>query len=63
MGCVRGADGIGLVPATETVRQDVAVGDAAAVPVVSIGNLTVGGTGKTPMVGWIARWFRKRGMR
>lgn len=33
------------------------------VPVVSVGNLTLGGTGKTPMVKWIARWFRARGVR
>jgi tetraacyldisaccharide 4'-kinase len=33
------------------------------VPVVSVGNLTLGGTGKTPMVQWIARWFRTRGLR
>ncbi|MCP4194925.1 MAG: tetraacyldisaccharide 4'-kinase [Planctomycetaceae bacterium] len=33
------------------------------VPVISIGNLTLGGTGKTPMVGWIARWFRQQGVR
>ncbi len=36
---------------------------ACPVPVVSVGNLTLGGTGKTPMVEWIARWFRDRGIR
>jgi len=35
----------------------------AGVPVISVGNLTLGGTGKTPMVEWLARWFRKRGVR
>ncbi len=34
-----------------------------AVPVVSVGNLTLGGTGKTPMVAWLARWFQHRGVR
>ncbi|HYW79548.1 MAG TPA: tetraacyldisaccharide 4'-kinase [Thermoguttaceae bacterium] len=34
-----------------------------AVPVVSVGNLTLGGTGKTPMVEWLARWFRDRDVR
>jgi tetraacyldisaccharide 4'-kinase len=33
------------------------------VPVVSVGNLTLGGTGKTPMVEWLARWYRRRGVR
>ncbi len=35
----------------------------ASVPVISVGNLTVGGTGKTPMVEWVARWLRRRGLR
>ena len=34
-----------------------------AVPVVSVGNVTLGGTGKTPMVQWIARWLCRRGLR
>ncbi len=33
------------------------------VPVVSVGNLTLGGTGKTPAVEWLARWFTERGVR
>ncbi len=33
------------------------------VPVISVGNLTLGGTGKTPLVAWLARWFRQHGVR
>jgi len=40
------------------LRSHIAMG-----PVVSVGNLTLGGTGKTPMVEWLARWFRRRGVR
>jgi tetraacyldisaccharide 4'-kinase len=32
-------------------------------PVVAVGNLTVGGTGKTPMTTYLARWFMARGKR
>ena len=34
-----------------------------SVPVVVVGNLTVGGTGKTPLVGWIVQRLLERGMR
>jgi tetraacyldisaccharide 4'-kinase len=35
----------------------------AAVPVISVGNLTLGGTGKTPCVEHVARFYRQRGLR
>ncbi|MCE9603665.1 MAG: tetraacyldisaccharide 4'-kinase [Planctomycetia bacterium] len=40
-----------------------AASHAVAVPVVCIGNLTLGGTGKTPLVEWIARRLRERDVR
>ncbi|HJV35503.1 MAG TPA: tetraacyldisaccharide 4'-kinase [Geomonas sp.] len=33
------------------------------VPVISVGNITLGGTGKTPMVAWLAEYFIRRGKR
>lgn len=35
----------------------------AGVPVVSVGNLTLGGTGKTPCVEYVAAFYRDRGLR
>ena len=32
------------------------------VPVISVGNLTTGGTGKTPIVAFLANWFRDAGV-
>lgn len=37
--------------------------ERVAAPVLSVGNLTTGGTGKTPVAAWLARWFRRHGVR
>ncbi|MCY4400091.1 MAG: tetraacyldisaccharide 4'-kinase [Gemmatimonadetes bacterium] len=34
----------------------------APIPVISVGNLTVGGTGKTPVLRWLHDWLRVRGV-
>lgn len=33
-----------------------------AVPVISLGNLTTGGTGKTPCVAYLTQWFQQQGI-
>ena len=35
----------------------------AAVPVIVVGNITVGGNGKTPLVAWLARYLGDKGYR
>lgn len=34
-----------------------------SVPVISVGNITTGGTGKTPVVAFLANWFRDAGLK
>lgn len=45
----------------EAYRSGVAGADAPPVPAISVGNITVGGTGKTPMVRWVVRQLVRRG--
>ncbi|MEO8271330.1 MAG: tetraacyldisaccharide 4'-kinase, partial [Aureliella sp.] len=35
----------------------------ATLPVISVGNLSVGGTGKSPLVAWLAQRLRQRSVR
>lgn len=44
-------------------QNDSSVVRRAGIPVISVGNLTTGGTGKTPMVIWISKWLRKQNLR
>jgi tetraacyldisaccharide 4'-kinase len=56
--------GYGLGVGLRNARFDRARGvERAGVPVVAIGNITAGGTGKTPMVEYVCRRFRERGLR
>ena len=34
-----------------------------SVPVIIVGNISVGGTGKTPLVIWLAEYFKKKGFK
>jgi tetraacyldisaccharide 4'-kinase len=40
-----------------------AIAHRVAAPVISVGNLTLGGVGKTPLVEWLARWLLARGVK
>ena len=52
-----------LVAGTRNAWYDLRRPPATPIPVVSVGNLTVGGAGKTPVVRWLADWFRGKGVR
>jgi tetraacyldisaccharide 4'-kinase len=54
----------GLVIRARNARFDRGRGvESIGVPVISVGNLSTGGVGKTPMVTWVARQLADRGRR
>ncbi|MBA2116264.1 tetraacyldisaccharide 4'-kinase [Bremerella alba] len=55
--------GVGVGIRNRQFDTKVKSGERVDVPVISVGNLTLGGTGKTPMVAWLARWFREQDIR
>ncbi|HVF66486.1 MAG TPA: tetraacyldisaccharide 4'-kinase [Pyrinomonadaceae bacterium] len=48
---------------TRLYRSGVFKTERVGAPVISVGNLTVGGTGKTPLVEWVARAVANEGLR
>lgn len=53
----------GHIVSRRNARFDASTPRSAALPAISIGNLTVGGTGKTPVAAWCVRELRARGAR
>lgn len=51
----------GVVVRRRNARYDRGVRAPAALPALSVGNLTVGGTGKTPFSAWCVQRLRRRG--
>jgi len=69
-GAARGLLAIASLPyaaATRTrrwaYRRGILPSRAVGAPVISVGNITVGGTGKTPMTAWVARELTRMGRR
>jgi len=55
-----GLYGVAMKARRALYRRGVFQVHKAGVPVISVGNITTGGTGKTPLVEWIARALRRR---
>lgn len=48
---------------TAAYRSGIARIGRVGVPVIVVGNISVGGTGKTPLVVWLARFLKSQGLR
>jgi tetraacyldisaccharide 4'-kinase len=54
---------LGIAARRAAFRSGLSSVHRISIPVVSLGNLTVGGTGKTPAALWLAEWLQARGER
>ncbi|HEX3316040.1 MAG TPA: tetraacyldisaccharide 4'-kinase [Gemmataceae bacterium] len=63
LGCVSLPYGLGVALRNIAYGRGWTKTHPAGVPVISVGNLTLGGTGKTPCVEWLANWCRGRDLR
>ena len=60
--CVASVGYAGIVSARRwAYRCGLLPSHAAPVPVICVGNLTTGGTGKTPTVAWVVRRLKEAG--
>lgn len=55
--------GLGLGARRYIYRMGLRESVRLSAPVLSVGNITLGGTGKTPMVAWLAETLVRRGLR
>lgn len=62
LACLAGPLGVAVVVRNAAYDWRLFPARRAAVPVVCVGNLTLGGTGKTPLVAWVARLLRHHGI-
>src|SRR6218665_1008771 len=56
-------DRAGIAPRNAGVERGWKRIERVSVPVISVGNVTTGGTGKTPAVAWITNWLAAEGFR
>ena len=53
---------VGMAMRTRAYRIGLLRQADVPLPVVAVGNLTVGGSGKTPISSWIARYYAEQGL-
>lgn len=63
LSCLSKVYGLVVIVRSTAYRLGILRTHRVEVPVISIGNVTAGGTGKTPLVAWLAQSCRSRGVK